>query len=284
VRVGVKRDLAQAVDWYRRAASHGNSNAETNLGFMAEKGWGEPQSYDQAFSWYYKAAGDGNAEAMENIGYNFQNGVGVTIDYAKAWSWLYKAALLGSANAENQLGWMYQHGQGVKQDIAKAVAWYRLANDQGNVQGSSNLRAVCADLERNDDDLCESSDTVNDPPIETVQRRARISELRAQITGLETDALQDDVRANDLANMGENGQHKNDNAITRGITKTMDAIGTVVGTPTRLQAPALRAQAARLREELAKLQSLDQASADGPPQSVRPSADFRASQASNPRI
>ena len=72
---------------------------------MAEKGWGQPQSYDQAFSWYYKAAEHGNAGAMDNIGFNFQNGVGVAVDYAKAWSWLNRAAALGSAAAENQLGW-----------------------------------------------------------------------------------------------------------------------------------------------------------------------------------
>jgi TPR repeat protein len=78
---------------------------------MAEKGWGQPQSFDQAFSWYYKAAEHGNAGAMDNIGFNFQNGVGVAVDYAKARSWLYRAAALESAAAENQLGWMYQYGQ-----------------------------------------------------------------------------------------------------------------------------------------------------------------------------
>jgi TPR repeat protein len=202
---------------------------------------------------------------MENIGYNFQNGVGVAVDYAQAWSWLYKAAALGSANAENQLGWMYQHGQGVTQDNARAVAWYRLANNQGNTEGRNNLRDLCADLELRDDEPCDSSDSVNDPAIETVQRRARILDLRAQITGLETDALQDDISAHELANMGENGKHKNDNAITQGITKTMDAIGTVVGAPTGLQAATLREEAAHLREELAQLQSLDQSSAYDPP-------------------
>lgn len=35
-----------------------------------------------------------------------------------------------------------------------------------------------------------------------VQRRATIVHLENKITGLETDALQDDVEANDLANMG----------------------------------------------------------------------------------
>jgi hypothetical protein len=58
--------------------------------------------------------------------------------------------------------------------------------------------------------------------------------------------------------MGKNGKPmKKNNVITRGITKTMDAVGTAAGAPARLQAPILRADAARLREELAQLESLD---------------------------
>jgi len=259
---GVQRDYAQAVDWYRRAAGHGNSNAETNIGFMAEKGWGQPQSYDQAFSWYYKAAEHGNAAAMDNIGFNFQNGVGVAVDYAKARSWLYRAATLGSAAAENQLGWMYQYGQGVKQDDAMAVAWYRLSDDQGNTDGDSNLRNLCVDLEQRGDELCHSGAPVNDPVIELVQRRVSIQDLRNKIAGLETDALQDEMNAAELANMGTNSKHAHDNVIGRGITKFFDAIGTAVGTPARVQAPILRQQAAFLREQLAQLERLDQLSSN----------------------
>ncbi len=262
---GVKRDYAQALDWYRRAASHGSSNAETNLGFMAEKGWGQPQSYDQAFSWYYKAAEHGNAEAMENIGYNFQNGVGVAIDYAKAWSWLYKAAASGSATAENQLGWMYQYGEGVPADNAIAITLYRLSADQGNTSGDDNLRDLCVDLYQSGSKLCDSGNaTVSDPAIEMIQRRAQIRDLRAQIIGLETDALQDDISSDDLANMGKNGKGKK-NGITRSITKVMDGVGTALSVNPRLDAASRREQAARLREELAQLESLDQSSANVPP-------------------
>jgi hypothetical protein len=42
----------------------------------------------------------------------------------------------------------------------------------------------------------------------------------------------------------------------------MDAFGTVVGTGPRLDAVNCREQAARLREELAKLENLDQSSAN----------------------
>src|SRR3984957_8796399 len=259
---GVTRDYAQALDWYRRAASHGNSNAETNIGLMAEKGWGQLQSYDQAFSWYYKAAEHGNAAAMDNIGFNFQNGVGVAVDYAKAWSWLYRAAALGSAAAENQLGWMYQYGQGVKQDDAMAVAWYRLSDDQGNTDADINLRSLCVDLEQRGDELCHSGPPVSDSSIELVQRRASIRDLRNKITGLETDALQDEMNANGLANMGTDSKHAKNTVIGRGITKFFDSIGSVVATPARVQAPVLHQQAALLREQLAQLERLDQLSSN----------------------
>ena len=266
---GVKLDYAQALTWYQRAASQGSSNAEVNLGFMAEKGWGQPQSYAVAFSWYNKAAAADNAEAMENLGYNYLYGVGVAVDDAKAWYWIYQAALLGSSNAENQLGWMYQHGQGVEQSDAKAVAWYDLSAEQGNVVGRNNLSNLCWDLKLSGNTLCRANNTpVTDPALEVVQRRAQIRYLRAQITGLETDALQDEMEANHLANMGKNAKPKKNNSIsrdvTKGITKTMDGFGTVLGTPARVQAPQLREEVARLRQELAQLQSLDQSSTNIP--------------------
>jgi hypothetical protein len=232
---------------------------------MAEKGWGQPQSYDEAFSWYYKAAAHGNDTAMENIGFNFQNGVGVVVDYEKAWSWLYQAALQGNASAENQLGLRYQHGQGVLQADGKAVAWYRLSADQGNTNGSNDLRDLCADLYQAGNRLCHLDNPVNDPALEVVQRRAQIRDLRAQITGLETDALQDEANADELSNMGKNSKHKKDNPIGNGLTKVFDGIGTAASAPARIQAPVLREQTDRLREQLAQLESLDQASAANVP-------------------
>jgi hypothetical protein len=199
---------------------------------------------------------------MNNIGYNFQNGVGVPVDYARARFWLYKAAALENGDAENQLGWMYQYGQGVKPDEARADAWYRLSADQGNVRGQNNLHDLEEDVEERGGTYSESArDPVDDAAIEIVQRRARIRDLRAQITGLETDALAQDSSADELANMGKNGKHKKNNGVTNGITKVMDAFGTVLSVDPRLDAAKSREQAARLREELARLEALDQSSA-----------------------
>jgi TPR repeat protein len=161
---------------------------------------------------------------------------------------------------------MYQYGEGVKADDATAVALYRLSADQGNTSGKDNLLDLCVDLYQSGDKLCHSENiSVSDPAIEMIQRRANIRDLRAQINGLETDALQDDISADHLANMGKNGNGKKKNGITKSITKVMDGVGTALSVNPRLDAANRREQAARLREELAQLESLDQSSANVPP-------------------
>jgi hypothetical protein len=148
--------------------------------------------------------------------------------------WLDKAAALQNSDAE-------------------ALAWYQLSADQGNARGQNNLAELQDDLEDSGEE--SANEPVSDPVIEMVQRRARIRALRAQITGLETDALAEDDSADDLAHMGNNGKNKNG-----GIAKAMNALGTVVGEKPRVDAAESRAQAARLSEELARLESLDQTS------------------------
>jgi hypothetical protein len=76
---------------------------------------------------------------------------------------------------------------------------------------------------------------------------------------LETDALEEDNSADELAHMGNNGKKKNG-----GIAKAMNAFGTVVGEKPRFDASKSREEAARLRQELARLEDLDQSSANVP--------------------
>lgn len=197
---------------------------------------------------------------MENIGYMFQNGVGVPTDYAKALYWYYKAVEQGDGDAENQLGWMYHHGKGVKQDNAKALAWYRLAADQGGVYGKNNLRDFCDELENAGDELCESADApVDDAAIAQAQRLARIQYLCSRIDGLEADALKQDSEVNDLEHMGKGKNGKDD-----AITKIMDSLGAAVSVSPRLQAQKDHDEAARLRDELARLENEERVSASVP--------------------
>jgi len=217
----VKQDFAQAHAWYLRAASHGNSDAENQLGYFAEEGWGQPKNYAEALAWFNEAAEHGSNDAEENIGYMFQNGIGGQTDCARAMSWFVEAAAHGNSNAENQLGWMYQYGQGVEPDDARALTWYQLAADQGNIHGKRNVEDLTSDLEERGA-YQSATAHVNDTALARAERWAKINDLQRRIAGLEGDAQNQD----DLADQVEHfGKGKND-----AITKIFNAIGSVPAT------------------------------------------------------
>jgi hypothetical protein len=251
----VKQDFAQAHTWYLRAAGHGNSDAENQLGFMAEEGWGQPKNYNEALSWFQKSADHGSYDAMENIGYMFQTGLGVTIDYAKAMSLFVEAAAHGNSLAENQIGWMYQYGQGVREDDARALTWYGLAADQGNPQGQNNLEAFTSDLQESGT-YQNAAVRVSDPALTRAQNWAKIQDLQSRIAGLEGDAQDQDDLAYQLEHTGKG---KND-----AITKVFNAMGSVGAVKYHVEAAKYRAEAAQLREELAEIESQSQPTASVP--------------------
>src|SRR6266851_4444386 len=167
-RSAVSQGYAQAREWYLRAAGHGNSDAENQLGYFAEEGWGQPQNYAEALSWFYKAAEQGNSDA------------------------------------ENQLGWMYEYGQGVEPDDARALTWYRMAADQGNRHGINNLDYFTAVLEERGSGVLEAAESpVTDAAIEQAQRWATIQDLHRRIAGLEADARHQDDLADQLEHTGK---------------------------------------------------------------------------------
>ena len=66
---GVAQDSAEAVNWYRKAAGHGNADAENTLGAIYAEGRGVPRDYVRAYAWFSLAmlAGDQRAEANRAI-------------------------------------------------------------------------------------------------------------------------------------------------------------------------------------------------------------------------
>jgi len=79
------------------------------------------------------------------------------------------------------------------------------------------------------------------------QRWAEIRDLRARITGLESDAVEQDDLANQLEGMG--------NGKPDVISKTFHAMGSVGAVKFHVEAAKYRAEAVRLREQLAELEN-----------------------------
>ena len=99
--LGVPRDQARSIYWYRLAADQGHAIAQYNLGVIHEKGLGVSRDYVAAVFWYRLAAEQGRAIAQSNLGLMYLNGQGVRTDFVQGFAWNSIAAGQGDAYAES---------------------------------------------------------------------------------------------------------------------------------------------------------------------------------------
>lgn len=96
-------DRQTAVEWFRKAAEHGNVDAQLKLGNCYYDGLGILENKTEAVNWYRKAAEEENAQAQFNLANCYDNGYGVPINREEALKWFKKAADKGNADALNYL-------------------------------------------------------------------------------------------------------------------------------------------------------------------------------------
>jgi tetratricopeptide (TPR) repeat protein len=118
--IGVPKDDAEAVRWYRQAAEQGEAKAQYNLGTMYDFGSGVPEDDAEAVRWYRQAADQGNVSAQEILGLMYANGAGVPEDLTEAFRWFSRAAARGHALSQARVAAMLIE-QG-KPDAALAAA------------------------------------------------------------------------------------------------------------------------------------------------------------------
>jgi TPR repeat protein len=176
--IGVARDEAAAVAWYRKGASAGNLNATTALAVATLEGRGTSKDQQEGLRLLREAAGKDNSEAMYRLGVImvegkivakdaaeamrlfakgaeagyvpsmldlallYNTGEGTAADTVKAAMWYKRAADLGSSAGMVNLGFMHQQGRGVERNDITAVALYRKAATEGNPSGIHNLAAM----------------------------------------------------------------------------------------------------------------------------------------------
>jgi TPR repeat protein len=95
--------------WYRKAAEHGNDDAQLKLGDCYYDGNGVGQDYDEALKWFRKAAEQENPTAQRRLGECYYCGYGVKSDYEDALSWFRKAAEQGDNDAARYLATAKHH-------------------------------------------------------------------------------------------------------------------------------------------------------------------------------
>ncbi len=137
---GVPRNFDKAAALFRRAAVGGrNPEAQHALAVMLERGLGGKKDLREALQWYRKAARNGYAPALLNLGFIYVKGVSVPQNFAKARDYFERAAASNLAEAQYNLGLLYQHGLGVEKNVPMAFKWFSLAVANQNTAAGKAL-------------------------------------------------------------------------------------------------------------------------------------------------
>jgi TPR repeat protein len=138
---GTVVDVAQAVIWYRKAATI--LDAKVQLGDLFYFGQGVPRNLREALHWYEQAAvTHEDPYAMYSFGYCLLHGQGAARDLRAGAHWLRRAALQGEADAQYELGLAYFRGEGVKPSLRLAAKWLRAAAGLRLVPSSSAWKSA----------------------------------------------------------------------------------------------------------------------------------------------
>ncbi|MCP5144352.1 MAG: sel1 repeat family protein [Gammaproteobacteria bacterium] len=139
---GVRRDLVEAVQWYRRAAEQGNADAQYNLGVAYAFGEGVERDPEQAALWYQRASERNHALAQYSLGTAYAFGEGIAQDDGAAASWYRRAAMQNNAPAQYSLGHCYRVGRGVRQSDQEAQRWLFAAAQNGYAPAQFTLAEI----------------------------------------------------------------------------------------------------------------------------------------------
>lgn len=143
---GVKRNYAEAMALFRKAAAQGNLKAVNDVGIMYFYGEGVPRNVDEAARWYRQAAEAGLPAAENNLGVMYIDLQIRPKDFAQGVEWLRRAAEQGYPRALLNLGKAYERGTGVEQDWVQAHLWYSLAAAGGLEAGTRRAKALESDM------------------------------------------------------------------------------------------------------------------------------------------
>lgn len=126
---GVKKDLDEAVFWYKKAALKHEKNALYHLAMILIKS--NHNDYHQIFVLLEEAAKLDHPHAQYNLAVMYQKGDGVEIDMEKSIYWYEKAANASIPMAEYNLGMLYFEGKFIEKDEQKAKSLWESAAKKG---------------------------------------------------------------------------------------------------------------------------------------------------------
>lgn len=135
-----KQDFKQAAFWLEKAATNGDRDAMSKIGWLYDRGDGVEQNLTTAIKWYEKAAQLGDSVACYNLGYIYEQGRGVGRSLEEAFKWYKKGAELGDPASMEVVATYYKAGLGVLKDVEKSNEWMeKLKEAQARISEEEDL-------------------------------------------------------------------------------------------------------------------------------------------------
>jgi uncharacterized protein len=135
----VPQDTAEAIRWYRRAASSSSAQAEVNLAGHYMRGDGVKQDTAEALRLLRSAAEKGYGRADAYLGWASYIGSGVPVDHAAAEAWFKRGVKRHDPEAECFLASWDANEPGHVPDLALEAKLLRLSAATGYVQAIHGL-------------------------------------------------------------------------------------------------------------------------------------------------
>ena len=136
---GTSRDLPRALQLYKSAAAAGDGEGMASVGFLYNTGKGVARDQRRARKWYSDAAKAGSKRAMFNLAIMLMSGEGGDVDLPRAIDWLQQAAAAGHPPAMRQLAALFDQGRGVRRDPEQAAQYLLLAYRGGDKAAREDL-------------------------------------------------------------------------------------------------------------------------------------------------
>lgn len=114
-----------------RRAQAGEAEAQYTLGIVHDGGLGVPRDWAEAVKWYRRAAEQGYAPAQDILGSMYIRGLGVARSSAESVKWHRRAAEQGYPGGQYNVAFAYARGVGVAESKVHAHMWFGLAARQG---------------------------------------------------------------------------------------------------------------------------------------------------------
>lgn len=134
--LGVARDYAEALRWYRESASKNFGPAQFSLGLMISQGIGIPPNRRQGMEWYERAAQNGFRPARELVAISLEHGLDLKQDREKAFVLQLQLAEEGHQRSARNVAVMYAEGIGTDRDSSLSLHWYKKAAESGDAQAA----------------------------------------------------------------------------------------------------------------------------------------------------